>query len=107
MMILIAEDDLISRRVLEGTLKTWAHEVVSTSDGQAAWEALQLPDAPRLVILDWMMPRLDGLEVCRRARRLPGGESLYLLLLTARGRKEDVVAGLEGGVNDYITKPFD
>jgi sigma-B regulation protein RsbU (phosphoserine phosphatase) len=107
MRILIAEDDLVSRRVLEGTLKGWGHDVLSTCDGLAAWQALQREDAPLLAILDWMMPGLDGLEVCRKVRTLPGGESRYLLLLTARDRKEDVVAGLEGGVNDYVTKPFD
>jgi CheY-like chemotaxis protein len=107
MRILIAEDDAVSRRVLASTLESWGHEVVATGDGLAAWQVLQDKDAPMLAILDWMMPGLDGLEVCRRVRQRPGGESMYILLLTAKDRKEDVVAGLEGGVNDYVTKPFD
>jgi CheY-like chemotaxis protein len=105
MRILIAEDDAVSCRILRATLEKFGHEVVTTGDGRAAWEALGRPDAPRLAVLDWMMPELDGPEVCRRARALP--EPPYLILLTARSRKEDVVAGLESGADDYVTKPFD
>ncbi len=107
MKILIAEDDPISRRVLETTLRKWGHEVLSTSDGRAACDAFSVPDAPQLGILDWMMPELDGPEVCRRLRARPGGESAYVILLTAKGTKEDIVIGLQAGADDYLTKPFD
>ena len=107
MRILIAEDDAISRTVLERTLRSWGHDVIVTCDGAAAWEALQKEDAPKLAILDWMMPHLDGVEVCRRVRNLAQAEPSYLILLTAKQQKEDVVAGLDGGANDYVTKPFD
>jgi phosphoserine phosphatase RsbU/P len=105
--VLIAEDDMVSRSVLETLLKRWGHEVVAAEDGQAAWEVLRCDDSPRLAILDWMMPGLDGTEVCRLVRALPRREPPYLILLTARDRKEDVVAGLESGADDYLTKPFD
>jgi DNA-binding response OmpR family regulator len=104
---LIAEDDAVSRRVLEATLVKWGHEVVVTTDGQQALEALQQPNAPSLAVLDWMMPGLDGPEVCRRVRELAGDRLLYVLLLTAKGRKEDIVDGLTAGADDYVVKPFD
>src|SRR2546422_251030 len=107
MKILIAEDDPVSRRVLEATLTRWGYEVTTTSNGSEAWEALAAPQAPRLAILDWMMPEIDGVEICRRARGRPGSGPLHNILLTARGRKEDVIAGLQAGADDYITKPFD
>jgi CheY-like chemotaxis protein len=105
--VLIADDDAISARVLEGTLRQWGHDVIVTRDGQAAWEALQAEDAPKLAILDWMMPGLEGPEVCRRTRALARVVPTYLILLTAKGRSDDVVAGLESGADDYVTKPFD
>lgn len=107
MRILIAEDDRVSCCVLEATLKRWGHEVIATSDGQAAWEVLQRDDAPPLAVLDWMMPEIDGPEVCRRVRALGRRQPTYLLLLTARQQKEDVVAGLDSGADDYVVKPFD
>jgi len=107
MRILIADDDPVCRRVLEATLMKWGYEVRVTCDGLAAWRVLQQEDAPKLAILDWMMPEMDGLEVCRRVRETPRCRPPYLLLLTARGCKEDIVTGLEGGADDYITKPFD
>ena len=107
MKILIAEDDPVSRRVLEATLTKWGYEVTTTSNGSEAWEALVAAQAPKLAILDWMMPEIDGVEICRRARERPGPGPLHIILLTARGRKEDVIAGLQAGADDYITKPFD
>jgi CheY-like chemotaxis protein len=92
--ILIAEDDVISRRLLQTTLIRWGYEVVVTCDGTTAWEVLQSPDAPPLVILDWMMPGMDGIEVCRRVRRAATPTPPYLILLTAKGRREDIVTGL-------------
>lgn len=107
MKILIAEDDAVPRAVLESTLTKWGHEVVVTADGNAAWELLAREDAPKMAILDWMMPGLDGPELCRRVRELNRSEPTYLILLTARTQKEDVVYGLDHGADDYLTKPFD
>ena len=106
MRVLIAEDDLVSRRVLEATLVKWGHEVVVVGDGVAALTVLQGGDAPALAILDWMMPGMDGVDVCRRARRLTRAEPTYIILLSAKTETEDVVAGLEAGADDYLTKPF-
>jgi sigma-B regulation protein RsbU (phosphoserine phosphatase) len=105
--VLIAEDDMVSRRLLEATLAKWGYEVVVTCDGLQASAALHGVGAPLLAILDWMMPGLDGVEVCRRARSTHSPTPPYLILLTAKGRREDVITGLEAGANDYITKPFD
>jgi CheY-like chemotaxis protein len=105
--ILIAEDDMVSRRMLEATLSRWGYEVVVTSDGEAAWQILREKDAPRIAILDWMMPGLDGIEVCRHVRALASPDTPYLILLTAKGSKTDIVSGLQAGADDYIVKPFD
>ena len=107
MRILIAEDDLVSRKMLEATLARWGYEVVITRDGEAAWEALQRPDAPGIAILDWMMPGLDGVEVCRRLRARQADDPTYVILLTAKGNTADVVSGLQAGADDYVVKPFD
>jgi DNA-binding response OmpR family regulator len=109
MKILIAEDDITSRTILENVLIKWGYEVIVTKDGDEAWSKLQEPDAAQLLVLDWMMPRMDGLEVCRkvRQRETPGTNPIYIILLTGRNTKEDIVAGLQAGANDYITKPFD
>ena len=107
MKILIAEDDMISRRLLETTLIKWGYEVIVTCDGVAAWELLQSGDRPPLAILDWMMPGLNGLQICRKIRGIPTSTPPYLILLTAKGRREDIVTGLQAGADDYVTKPFD
>lgn len=107
MRILIAEDSLISRRLLETTLTRWGHEVIATSDGAQAWQALQCSQPPPLAILDWVMPEMEGPDLCRRVRQTQELASLYLLLLTAKGSQEDIVAGLEAGADDYLVKPFD
>ena len=107
MKILIAEDDFTSRSMLTAILKKWGYDPVVTEDGMAAWDALQKPDAPRLVLLDWNMPGLDGLEVCRRLRTKETPNPPYVILLTGRGEKGDIVRGLEAGANDYIAKPYD
>jgi DNA-binding response OmpR family regulator len=106
MKILIAEDDQVSRRLLEATLTRWGYETVVACDGPQAWELLRQPGAPRLAILDWMMPGLDGVEICRRVRGLGDEQPIYLILLTARHTTIDVVTGLYAGANDYIAKPF-
>lgn len=107
MKVLIAEDDPLSRRLLEATLSKFGYEVVLAADGAEAWAILQSPDAPSLAILDWMMPEIDGVEICRRVRNLPTATPPYLMLLTAKGEKTDVVVGLDAGANDDLTKPFD
>jgi phosphoserine phosphatase RsbU/P len=107
MEILIAEDDPISRRMLSETLTRWDYEVVVTCDGVEALEALQSAGAPRLAILDWMMPGLAGPDVCARLRQTETTPPAYLILLTAKGGKEDIIAGLQAGADDYIMKPFD
>ena len=107
MRILLAEDDVITRRLLEAQLKKWGHEVVPCSDGQQAWDQLNKDESPKLVILDWMMPVMDGLTVSKKIRELETRPYTYIILLTAKSRKEDIVEGLEAGADDYITKPFD
>jgi diguanylate cyclase (GGDEF)-like protein len=107
MRILIAEDDIVSSRLLTATLRKWGHEVVTTVNGLDAWAALQLPDAPQLAILDWMMPGIEGPEVCRRVRAKNETAHIYLILLTALQNKEQRVEGLEAGADDYVSKPFD
>jgi len=107
MKVLIAEDDPVSRRLLEATLKTFGFEVILAANGAQAWAVLQGEDPPSLAILDWMMPEIDGVEICRRVRQLPTATPPYLILLTAKSEKTDVVIGLDAGANDYLTKPFD
>lgn len=106
MKILIAEDEAVSRRLLEATLNKSGYETLATCDGAEALEALHQTDAPKLAIIDWMMPRMDGLGVCRELRKELNPEPTYVILLTARGDKEDIVAGLNAGADDYVTKPF-
>lgn len=107
MRILLAEDDLITRRLLEVQLKNWGHDLVVCSDGQQAWEELKHETSPKLVVLDWMMPGMDGLTLSREIRKLETKPYTYIILLTAKSRKEDIIEGLEAGADDYITKPFD
>jgi phosphoserine phosphatase RsbU/P len=107
MRILIAEDETISRRVLESTLTKWGYEVVATCDGNEAWEELRREAPPPIAILDLMMPGMDGLEVCRKTRQRPFGTPLYIILLTAKTSKEDIVSGLDAGADDFVAKPFD
>ena len=107
MHILIAEDEATNRLLLERALQRWGHEVTVTENGVQAWEALRGSSPPQLAILDWMMPEMDGVEVCRRARTMLGQVQLYIILLTALDSEDDIVTGLEAGADDYVTKPFD
>ena len=106
MRILVAEDNPVFRGMLHNLLAKWGYEVVPAADGVEAWDTLQAPDAPRLALLDWMMPGLDGVEVCRRIRATTREHYVYVLLLTAKTDQEDLVAGMDAGADDYLTKPF-
>jgi len=105
--LLVAEDDTVIRRLLQVTLSRSGFEVVAVANGRQALEEMQKADAPRLAVLDWMMPEIDGLDVCRRIRANAGVPYVYILVLTAKGRKEDLVEGLDAGADDFLTKPFD
>lgn len=105
--ILIAEDDYASQMVLEGFLEQWGYEVIVTTNGADAWQVMQEDNPPQIAVLDWMMPKLDGVEVCRRIREHIQNRYIYILLLTAKGLKEDRMLGFEAGADDYITKPFE
>ncbi len=115
MRILIADDSIVSRHLLDASLRKWGYEVVVACDGVEAWKVLEAPDAPKLAILDWVMPGLTGPEVCRNVREKDKGHEkdkdkdayTYILLLTSKSLKEDLIEGLEAGADDYITKPFD
>lgn len=106
MRILVADDDITSRVMLRSLLQKWGFEVLMANNGEEAWGLLQQPDAPRLAILDWVMPGLSGVDLCRMIRQRERGDSSYLILLTSRDTKEDLVHGLDSGANDYIGKPF-
>lgn len=107
MKALIAEDDITSRAMLAGAMKKWGYDLAVTEDGAEAWEVMTQPDAPKLVLLDWEMPEMDGLAVIHKIRGLETREPPYIILLTSRGAKEDIVLALKAGANDYVTKPFD
>jgi len=93
--------------MLKAILIKWGYEVVETCNGDEAWQVLQREDAPRLAILDWVMPGISGDNLCRKLKELPTVRPIYIILLTVRRDKADVIAGLEAGANDYIRKPFD
>ena len=107
MRILIAEDDSTSRTVLTAVLKKQGHEVEATVNGAEAWQAMQQPDAPALAILDWMMPEMDGPEIVRRVRTLQTDRPPYIIMLTSKSEKDNIVKGLQAGADDYLAKPFD
>jgi two-component system cell cycle response regulator len=104
--VLIAEDDAVSRRMLQAFLQKWGFEVVTAADGIDALRILEGEGAPALAILDWMMPGMDGPQVCESVRARPAQPYVYILLLTARSQKDDILRGLESGADDYLTKPF-
>lgn len=106
MRVLIADDDIISRAVVKALLLKWGYEVLEAEDGNQAWDILREKDSPHLVLLDWMMPGIDGLELCKRLRQSGDNTYHYIILLTGRDSKKDIIGGLNAGADDYITKPF-
>lgn len=107
MKVLVADDSLVMRRLLEVSILSWGYEPVSAADGDQAWEILSGPDPPPIAILDWMMPGFSGLAICRRLRERLAAPYVYVILLTSRGLREDIVEGLNAGADDYVVKPFD
>lgn len=103
--ILIADDDPLYRLLLERSARSWGYEPVVVCDGEQAWHALAQADGPRIALLDWVMPRMDGLEVCRRIRRAGLPHYIYLILLTAKTEPHDLIAGLEAGADEFVAKP--
>jgi diguanylate cyclase (GGDEF)-like protein len=106
MKILIAEDEPAFRRLLEEILINWGYDVLVARDGTEAWQILSSEDAPKLAILDWKMPGMEGVEICRNIRKKGGEYYTYIILLTSQQRDEDLVIGMEAGADDYIIKPF-
>jgi sigma-B regulation protein RsbU (phosphoserine phosphatase) len=106
MKILIAEDDSICRHLLETILKQQGYYPIVACDGNEAWQILLTEDSPRLAIIDRVMPGIDGLDICRKAKELPKTRSYYIIILTSKDKKEDIVEGLIAGADDYVTKPF-
>jgi DNA-binding response OmpR family regulator len=107
MQILVADDDPVYRNLLQGLLEQSHFEVVLAADGAEAWAILQRPDAPAFAILDWMMPEMDGFEVCRRIRQAKGNSTPYILLMTGNGEREELLKVLVAGADDYLLKPFE
>jgi phosphoserine phosphatase RsbU/P len=105
--VVIAEDDRVTGEILARTLQRWEYQTTLVGDGGEAWERLRTATEPTLAILDWMMPVMDGPDVCRRVRAELPLANMYLLLVTARESRGDVIAGLDAGADDYIIKPFD
>src|SRR5438270_540546 len=106
MQILVAEDNPVFQSMLKNMLGKWGYEVVLADNGERAWQLLQSDKAPPLAILDWMMPGLDGVEVCRRIRLAAQQRYVYVILLTAKTEQKDLVEGMDAGADDYVTKPF-
>jgi two-component system cell cycle response regulator len=107
MKVLIADDNALSRKVLRDSLSNWGYEVILAENGAEAWEILNRPDAPAMAVLDWIMPHMTGLEICRRIRQMRREPYTYILLLTSKNTKDETIEGLEAGADDYIVKPFD
>jgi len=106
MKILVADDNPVCRNVLQKMLTGWGYDVVVAADGNQAWALLQAEGGPRLAILDWMMPGMDGVEVCRRVRESAYLNYVYVLILTSKAQSEGLLVAMEAGSDDYVTKPF-
>ncbi len=108
MKVLLVDDSPLYRHMIKGYLDQWGFEVVTLNDGAEAWRLLQEPDSPKLVLLDWVMPKMDGVEVCRKLRECrPGKSYVYTVLLTAKDGRTDLLQAMEAGADDYLVKPFD
>jgi two-component system, cell cycle response regulator len=107
MKVLVADDEVVSRRLIEKSVRRWGYEPVLASDGLEAAHILHGQDAPKLAVLDWLMPGLEGIQLCRQLRQVKGDAYTYIILLTAKRTQSDVIEGLEAGADDYIAKPFD
>ena len=107
MRVLLAEDSGVIRVLLKQVLTKWGYEIVFAEDGDEAWRILERADSPRIALLDWMMPGPDGVEVCQRVRKAAREPRVYIILLTGKDEREDVVRGLTAGADDYLRKPFD
>jgi diguanylate cyclase (GGDEF)-like protein len=106
MQVLAAEDNPVFQSMLRTLLTKWGYRAVMARDGNEAWNILESDEAPRLAVLDWMMPGLDGVEICRRLRALQREPYTYILLLTGRTESHDLIEGMDAGADDYLTKPF-
>ena len=107
MKVLIADDDVVLRHSLKVHLERWEYEVSECADGRQAWKVIQSNDAPSVAVIDWNMPGMDGPTICQELRETPSLSAMYVILLTSNAEQKDVIAGLESGADDYITKPFD
>jgi len=106
MKVLIVEDDPVTKRLLESFLTEWGYDIQVVGDGRAAWEALRDSDAPNLILSDWMMPDMNGVELCKKIRAMKNTDYIYFILLTSKGSRENVIEGLQSGADDFIIKPF-
>lgn len=107
MQALIADDDPTYRSLLEGLLREWHFEPTVVEDGQQAWDILRREGAPKLLLLDWMMPEMDGFEVCKNVRNLDDADSIYIIIITGSRNKKDMMRVVVAGADDYLMKPFD
>lgn len=107
MKVLVADDEIVTRRLLESSLRRWDYDVIVAEDGLAACQIMLSPDAPKMAVLDWLMPGMDGVQLCEDIRRNKPEPYTYILLLTGKRTQGDVIRGLEAGADDYVTKPFD
>lgn len=107
MQVLIADDDAVLRHALKTHLQRWKYNVVECADGGQAWQALQSSTPPPLAIVDWEMPAIDGPALCEQLRATPSLQTTYVILLTGKENRKDVISGLQSGADDYIKKPFD
>ena len=107
MQVLVADDDPVYRTLLDELFGEWGFDVVLAADGQEAWEILQGADPPKLLVLDWMMPRMDGFEVCKRIRNETRSKNTYVLMMTGSRKKAEIMKVVVAGADDYLIKPFD
>jgi len=107
MKILVADDDIVYRALMEGLLSQWGYEVAVASNGLEAWEVIKSDEPPSIAVVDWMMPKMDGFDLCRKVREDHTIKNLYLLLFTGSYKKEEIIKVLVAGADDYLIKPFE